>query len=72
MTEALRLPEGMTADKLRFIAEYVTECDDIIGRLLRLAKADGLMIDEETLEMVTSKAVQEDLRRWADEIEGAS
>ena len=63
------VPEGMTADKLRYIADYVQECDDIIYKYLVAAKAAGVDIKDEVFEFVTSKAVQQDLREWADSIE---
>ena len=51
----------MTPDKLRFIADWLDRCDRLIERV---AAAQG---DPTTL----GSDVQQDLRRWADEIEQA-
>lgn len=65
------LPDGMTADKLQFIAKYISECDSIIGNLLRRAReesGDESKVTPKMLEFVDGKAVQADLTAWADEI----
>lgn len=64
--------EGMTPDKLRFIATYISECDSIIGKLLRLTReqwGEASHITDEMLELIDGKAVQADLNRWADTLE---
>lgn len=60
-----RVPKGMTAEKLRWIADYVQECDDIIGKVLVHKGADP-----KDLEFVSGQEVQQDLRNWADALDG--
>jgi hypothetical protein len=66
----------MTPEKLRFIATYVSECDSIVGELLRRARQSYLRgdrgavnVSDEALEFVNGKEVQADLHKWADELE---
>lgn len=62
-------PEGMTPDKLRFIAEYVSECDSIIAQILQRVAAMGYDVTDADMDFVTGKEVQADLLKWADELD---
>ena len=55
----------MTAAKLRWIADYVQECDDLMAQVLTLRGADP-----QALEFVSGQNVQRDLRNWADALDG--
>jgi hypothetical protein len=60
-----RVPKGMTSAKLRWIADYVQECDDLMAQVLTLRGADP-----QALEFVSGQEVQQDLRNWADALDG--
>lgn len=64
--------EGMTADKLRQIADYITESDNIIANVLDRAQVHferaGIDVTNEWSELVAGRAMQEDLRRWAEQL----
>lgn len=69
------VPEGMTAEKLRYIADYIQSADSIIVKMIE--EFSVRIIDTETgdkserwRELATGHAVQDDLRKWADEIGG--
>lgn len=62
------IPEGMTAEKLREIANWLDTYDKIIERVIFTMGGDDVL-DGEALIAVRGKEVQEDLRRWADEID---
>ncbi len=67
------LPPGMTASKLRLIADYITEADEIIENFCVAMAEQG---SEEikaalsgTIAFVLGKEMQEELATWADFIE---
>lgn len=73
----LNLPEGMTAEKLRDIAAWLDTYDKLGEAYVRLTQALNIYIGddnadaiEEILEIIRGKGIQDDLRRWADEIDG--
>lgn len=60
-----RVPKGMTSAKLRWIADYVQECDDIMAKVLEARGAAPSFV-----EFVSGQEVQQDLRNWADALDG--
>ena len=62
----------MTAEKLREIANWLDLYDRIAARYLDILGDEGV-VDPESLErardVVASDEIQQDLRRWADELE---
>lgn len=66
-------PKGMTAEKLRDIAAWLTMYDTLAESYIRVTRNLNSNIRtkdvEEMLAAVRSKDVQKDLRRWADEID---
>jgi hypothetical protein len=67
------LPEGMTAEKLRYIADWLDIYDRMAVRYIEAIVASGgaAPAEGERAQMVVrSKEVQDDLRRWAAHIDG--
>lgn len=67
-SDNVELPEGLTPDKLRSIANWFDTYDVIIERVIFTMGGDDVL-DGERLIAVRGKDVQVDLRRWADAIE---
>lgn len=71
-------PEGMTAEKLRYIAKSLDLTQRILLDLAPKLRIEGKVPDGATMETFTEWLAgtdqQDDLRRWADELEtgGAS
>lgn len=67
------LPDGLTADKLRLIAGWLDTYDRLAEQYLLLVgdNFDSAAVNQ-ALSATQGKAVQADLRRWADSIDGAS
>lgn len=70
------LPEGMTAEKLREVADWLDTYDSLATSYISLIHTLRVKRDITTivslLETVQSKDVQADLRRWADDIDWGS
>ena len=67
------LPEGMTAEKLRYIADWLDIYDRMADQYVSALVAGGGLVptDAERAKVaVRSKEVQTDLRAWANAIEG--
>lgn len=64
----MNLPEGMTAEKLRILADWLDTYDIIIERVVFTQGGDDVLAGEQ-LVAVRGKEVQDDLRRWADDID---
>lgn len=66
------VPEGMTAEKLRYIADYIQAADNIIVKMIEQMVAtieiDGEDKTDAWRELASGHAVQADLRKWADAI----
>jgi hypothetical protein len=62
------MPEGMTAEKLRTLAEWFDTYDAIIEQVIFTLDGEEAT-DGKALVAVRGKDVQEDLRRWADDID---
>ena len=66
------VPVGMTASKLRFVAEYVDALDFLASRYLEMErKSEGRRAPGVLVEFVTGKQVRADLLAWADALEAA-
>lgn len=65
----MNLPEGMTAEKLREIANWLDTYDRLAEQYLDLLEGAGFPGTGEALIAVQGKEVQDDLRRWADEVD---
>lgn len=63
----MNLPEGMTAEKLRDIANWLDLYDKMGEKFI--VEIEGKEYDGEAIMAVRGKGVQDALRRWADEIE---
>lgn len=69
------LPEGMTPDKLRTLASWFDTYDRLAVVHFTMCINLKLMPPEDYIavqKIVRGSGVQEDLRRWASEIEAAS
>jgi hypothetical protein len=54
---------------LQFAADYIGECDEIIGSVLRLARDQGRAdISDDQLAFVTGRELQNGLRQLADQL----
>lgn len=68
------LPEGMTAEKLRYIADWLDIYDRMAGRYIEAVVAGGGTAPtaaERAQMAVRSEEVQDDLRRWAAHIDSS-
>ncbi len=74
----MNLPDGMTAEKLRDIADWLDTYDELAQAHILLVEAlktrgffKHVTVDDAAgaLEEAAGKAVQNDLRRWADDID---
>lgn len=68
----MSIPEGMTAEKLRAVADWLDIYDRMGESYLYHIEHSGWSSTEDLAEVrltISSKEVQEDLLRWADEIE---
>lgn len=68
------LPEGMTAEKLRNIADWLDTYDAVALSYFDLHEMFLETPAEELVEVRAAAAgteVQDDLRRWADQIDGS-
>ncbi len=64
MHAAYETMDTLTPEKLRMVADYIDECDSIMKKMLVRANAAF-----DAIEFVDGKAMQTDLRAWADAID---
>lgn len=62
-----KVPEGMTAEKLRWIADWLDTYDNMAEKILGVGEMTPDRM--KTLTAIRGKEVQADLRQWADAIE---
>lgn len=67
----MNIPEGMTASKLRAIADWL-DLYDKMGEKFVVAVEGYEDIKGEAIMALRGKGVQDDLRRWADAIDSTS
>lgn len=69
-----QLPAGMTPSKLRTVADMLDMYDNSVIRTLMSARANGdewaLKVPQERVNLLVGTEMQDDLRKWADMIEG--
>lgn len=75
MSSALVLPAGMTADKLRYIADWLDLFEQITLNYIEACERSNVGDPgqaEKARESLRSKQVQTDLRQWAAQIDGGA
>jgi len=72
----MTIPSGMTAEKLRDVADWLDTCDKVLLAYISLVREFLPNVRTEGIQAmiadIEGKGVQEDLRRWADEIDWQS
>lgn len=75
-TRRPRVPEGLTADKLRIVADSLDAMSSALLQSERWVHEDGTPASEDDVakirEWVSETVMQEELRSWAYEIEAQS
>lgn len=66
--DAAPMFEGMTSEKLRAVASWLDTYDAIVERVVFAIGGEDVL-DGERLVAIRGKEVQDDLRRWADDID---